>query len=75
MILHRDDGKSITGGAHIHIFVLCPIIITFETEIWILKSIVFTVCEQEYMNMAAPIIDFPASLILQVTTSTNVAYE
>ncbi len=38
------------GRGHINIFVFRPINF-FETETEILKSIVFTVCEQEYMNM------------------------
>ena len=64
----RDAGRSIIGGggAHIHIFVLCSIN-SFEIEIKTLKSIDFTVCEQEYMNMCLPpppppIIDLPACL-------------
>ena len=64
-INYRDAGRSIIGGgAHIH---SCYAqLISFQIEIKILKSIVFTVCEQEYMNMCPPppppIIDLAASL-------------
>ena len=43
------------GVADIHIFVFCNIN-SF------LKSIVFTVCEHEYMNISPPIIDLPPPL-------------
>ncbi len=54
------------GGGHIfiHVYSCYAQLISFEIEIKILKSIVFTVCEQEYMNMCPPppIIDPPAPL-------------
>ena len=67
--LGRDAGRSIIGGGGGgHIFICYAQLISFEIEIKILKSIVFTVCEQEYMNMCPPppppIIDLPASLQL-----------
>ena len=46
----RDAGRSIIGG-HIFIYSRYAQLISFEIEIKILKSIVFTVCKQEYMNM------------------------
>ena len=54
------------GGGRGHIFICSCYaqLISFEIEIKILKSIVFTVCEQEYMNMCPPplrIIDLPPS--------------
>ena len=39
------------GGGHIFIYSCHAQLISFEIDIKILKSIVFTVCEQEYMNM------------------------
>ncbi len=39
----RQFSSIIGGGDHIHIFVFCTINL--------FKSIVFTVCEHEYMNM------------------------
>ncbi len=42
------------GGGHIFIYSCYAQLISFEIEIKILKSIVFTVCEQEYMNMCPP---------------------
>ncbi len=56
-----DAGRSIIEGAHIHIFVFCQLM-SFKIDIQILKSIVFTVCEQEYMNMGTSIIGLSASL-------------
>ncbi len=50
------------GGGHIFIYSCYAQLISFEIEIKILKSIVFTVCEQEYMNICPPIIDLPACL-------------
>ena len=53
--IYRDAGRSIIGGAfHIFIYSCYAQLISFEIEIKILKSIVFTVCEQEYMNMCPP---------------------
>ncbi len=54
------------GGGHILIYSCYAQLISCEIEINILKSIVFTVCKQEYMNMcpSPPIIDLPASLSL-----------
>ena len=57
MVHCRDAGRSIVGGggeAHIFIYSCYAQLISFEIEIKILKSIVFTVCEQEYMNMCPP---------------------
>ncbi len=42
------------GGWHIFIYSCYAQLISSEIEIKILKSIVFTVCEQEYMNMCPP---------------------
>ena len=51
------------GGGHIFIYLCYAQLISFEIEIKILKSIIFTVCEQEYTNMSPPpIIDLPAPL-------------
>ncbi len=50
----RGAGRSIIGGGgggHIFIYSCYAQLISSEIEIKILKSIVFTVCEQEYMNM------------------------
>ena len=55
--MSRDAGRSIIGGGgggHIFISSCYAQLISFEFEIKILKSIVFTVCEQEYMNMCPP---------------------
>ena len=50
---HKAAGRSIIrgGGGYIHIFVSAQLI-SFEIEIYILKSIVFKVCEQECMNIS-----------------------
>ncbi len=53
------------GGGHIFIYSCYAQLISFEIEIKNLKSIVFTVCEQEYMNMCPPIIDLPPPLSQQ----------
>ena len=51
----RDAGRSIIGGGgHVFIYSCYAQLISFEIEIKILKSIVFTVCDQEYMNMCPP---------------------
>ena len=53
----RDAGRSIIGGGgggHVLIYSCYAQLISFEIEINILKSIVFTACEQEYMNMCPP---------------------
>jgi hypothetical protein len=51
-------------GGHIFIYSCYAQLISFEIEIKTLKSIVFTVCEQEYMNMCPPpIIDLPPPLL------------
>ncbi len=42
------------GGGDIFIYSCYAQLISFEIEIKILKSIVFTVCEQEYMNICPP---------------------
>ena len=42
------------GGGHIFIYSCYAQLISFEIEIKILKSIAFTVCEQEYMNISPP---------------------
>ncbi len=57
--MHRHAGRSKIGGGgggggHIFIYSCYAQLISFEIEIKILKSIVFTVCEQEYMNMCPP---------------------
>ena len=62
----RGRGRSISGG-HIFIYSCYAQLISFEIEIKILKSIVFTVCEQEYMNICPPpppppLIDLPQPL-------------
>ncbi len=56
--MFRDAGRSIIGvrvggggGGHIFIFSCYAQLISFEIEIKILKSIVFTVCEQQSKKM------------------------
>ena len=51
---NRGRGTSIIAGGHIFIYSCYAQLISFEIEIKILKSIVFTVCEQECMNMCPP---------------------
>ena len=54
------------GGGRGHIFICSCYaqLISFEIEIKILKSIVFTVCEQEYMNMCPPLPNYRSSAFL-----------
>ena len=60
LLKHRGSEKSIIGGGgHINLLV-------FGTNQFLLKSIVFTVCEHECMNMGPPpIIDIPTPLLEQ----------
>ena len=59
------------GGGHIFIYSCYAQLISFEIEIKILKSIVFTVCEQEYMNICPPPPTYRSSAAPDTSTSTQ----
>ena len=54
IIAVRGAGRSIIGGGAMFIYSCSAQLISFEIVIYILNSIVFTVCEHEYMNVAPP---------------------